>query len=92
MIKPYPTKKIHLHNTRKIYVRSMSTLLTKMKTAVDRANEICFFDNDFCDDECLIAWNEIENVVSQYTLLSKMIKESNKIDVTMSHDVWDVVH
>ena len=67
----------------------MSTLLTKMKIAVDNANEICS-THDFSKDECVTAWAELDNLVERYTILSKNIQQ-NKKNVVDTPD-WDVIH
>jgi len=76
--------------------RSMTTLLSKMKVAVDRANEICIStDASLIDNnECVAAWTELDELIERYMSVSKDIQRKKKVaeqPVANTHD-WDVVH
>ena len=76
-----------------LHSRTLSTLLRKMKIVVDEANEVCS-TNNCTDDECLIAWNELDDLVEHYTLLSKEIqipKKKKMVNAKMNSNDWDVI-
>jgi hypothetical protein len=65
-----------------------------MKIVVDKANEVCS-TNNYTDDECLFAWNELDELVEHYTLLSKKMQAPQKkkvVNAKMNSNDWDVIH
>jgi hypothetical protein len=61
-----------------------------MKVVVDKANEVCS-TNNYTDDECLCAWNELDELVENYKLLSKTIQIPKNKKMVDNND-WDVIH
>ena len=74
----------------KVHNPTMSTLLRKMKVAFDKANEVCSADN-YTDDECLFSWNELDELVDHYKLLSKKTNMPMNKKIVNNND-WDVIH
>ena len=73
--------------------KTMSLLMRKIKIVVDKANKECYANTDI-DDECLFAWNELDELVEHYTLLSKemQIKKKNGMNAKVNNNDWDVIH
>jgi hypothetical protein len=90
----YPHRKVYIQPSSlkdsSLQSRKVSTLLRKMKVVVDKANEVCS-TNNYTDDECLCAWNELDELVEHYKLLSKEVLIPKKKKVVDSND-WDVIH
>jgi hypothetical protein len=64
-----------------------------MKVAVDKANEICN-TQDLTKDECVIAWDELDDLVEHYMTLSKELQNKKKkvVDAQLNTQSWDVIN
>jgi hypothetical protein len=81
-------------STSKVYVAAMTTLLTKMKVAVDKANMVCTSNNDEsseCDD-CHDAWSELDRLAETYLTMSRSMKTIKKKTLSSNaNNEWDVI-